>query len=321
MDREINTPFKSLPFKVFKSRMAVNNDQQTASAIRPIQRSRDSFGASQRLGSECPPSESPGKRRRIFVRSSRVSRSVDENRAERRELESAAHAENSRNRLMILEKMVGLKGSEAAGIDFDAAVEQFYEALFQFAFSLSGNASDAADLTQETYRVLLLKAGQIRDPQKLKSWLFTTLYREFLKGRGHLSRFPEVELDEATVELPVVNAAGVDELDSTAVLSALQGLEEKYRAPVALFYLDDLSYKEIAQVLDVPIGTVMSRLARGKGILRQRLSELFSTHPGEPITPAEGNTKCPPPPARTNPGFSVSASRLTDNFVRASGTA
>lgn len=168
------------------------------------------------------------------------------------------------------------KGTTAAATDFDAAVERFYEALYQFGYSLSGNASDAADLTQETYRVLLLKAAQIRDPQKVKSWLFTTLYREFLRGRQHLSRFPEVELEEAIDDLPVISAANLDELDAAAVLSAVQGLEEKYRAPVAMFYLEDLSYKEIAEILDIPIGTVMSRLSRGKLVLRQKLSEIFA---------------------------------------------
>ena len=68
---------------------------------------------------------------------------------------------------------------------------------------LTGQASDAADLTQETYPILLVKGDQIRDPSRVKSWLFTTLYREFLHRRRHLSRFPEIELEEA--------AAGIGE--------------------------------------------------------------------------------------------------------------
>lgn len=160
---------------------------------------------------------------------------------------------------------------EAAAIDFDAVVEQFYQGLYQFAFGLTGNASDAADLTQETYRVLLLKSGQIRDPQKIKSWLFTTLYREFLGRRRHLVRFPELDVAEAESELPAIDAAQAENLDANVVISALQTLEEKYRAPLIMFYLEELSYKEIAAVLEVPIGTVMSRLSRGKQILRQRL--------------------------------------------------
>ncbi len=156
-------------------------------------------------------------------------------------------------------------------VDYDLAVEQFYEPLHRFAVGLSGSASDAADLTQETYRVLLLKSGQIRDPQKVKSWLFTTLYREFLGQRRHARRFPDVTLDDADGELPDISATHAEDADANVVISALQTLEEKYRAPLVLFYLQDLSYKEIADVLAIPIGTVMSRLSRGKDLLRHCL--------------------------------------------------
>ena len=64
-----------------------------------------------------------------------------------------------------------------------------------------------------------------------------------------------------------------DKIDAAAALEALGKLEENYRAPVTLFYLKQFSYTEIADVLNVPIGTVMSRLSRGKAQLRQLLSE------------------------------------------------
>lgn len=160
-------------------------------------------------------------------------------------------------------------GASTVAIDYEAAVEQFYQPLYRFGLGLAGNPADAADLTQETFRVLLLKAGQIREPQKLKSWLFTTLYRRFLVTFRHLRRFPEVNFEEAESELPAINA--VEHLDSTAVMSALQALEEKYRTPLVMFYLQELSYREIASVVGIPIGTVMSRLSRGKQILRHRL--------------------------------------------------
>lgn len=166
--------------------------------------------------------------------------------------------------------------TSGTAIDFDRAVEEFYEALYQFAFRLTGNASDAADLTQETYQVLLRKAEDIRAPHKVRPWLFTTLYREFLRGRAHLGRFPEVELEEAEHELPTISPGDVEALDAGLIRDALQGLESKYRVPVALFYLEDLSYKEIAEMLGVPIGTVMSRLSRGKLALRQALAWAFA---------------------------------------------
>lgn len=169
-------------------------------------------------------------------------------------------------------------------IDFDAVVEQHYEALYRFAFGLTGIESDAADFTQDTYRVLLVKAGQIRDPRKVKSWLFTTLYRAFLSQRRRVTRFPEVPVDAAEWELPAINPRLADNLDAAAVVSALQSLDEKFRAPLVLFYLQELSYREAAAMLGIPIGTIMSRLSRGKLLLRRRLEQVV--HPPEyPLPP------------------------------------
>ncbi len=159
----------------------------------------------------------------------------------------------------------------AAGADYDWAVEQFYEALYKFSFSLTGSESDAADLTQDTYRVLLTKGDAIRDARKVKSWLFTTLYRQFLGRRRHATRFPEMPVDSAEWELPTITPQHADALDGSLVVGALQQLDEKYRAPLAMFYLQEHSYREIAAVLGLPIGTIMSRLSRGKEILRKRL--------------------------------------------------
>jgi len=158
-----------------------------------------------------------------------------------------------------------------AGVDYTWVVEQFYEALYKFAFSLAGNESDAADLTQDTYRVLLTKGHAIRDARSVKSWLFTTLYRQFLGRRRHGTRFPETPVELAEWELPTITPDYADDLDGSFVVAALQQLEEKYRAPLAMFYLEELSYKEMAEVLALPIGTIMSRMSRGKEILRRRL--------------------------------------------------
>lgn len=180
---------------------------------------------------------------------------------------------------------------EVAGFEYDRAVEQYYEPLYRFAFGLFGNASDAADLTQETYQVLLVKGGQIRDGRKLKSWLFTTLYRKFLGQRRHNARFPEVPVETVVWELPTVDSGMDESVDGNAAVAALQTLDEKYRAPLVLFYLQGFSYREIAAVLAVPIGTIMSRLSRGKDQLRQRL-EPGMDKPGSVPVPF---TVCPPP--------------------------
>ena len=157
---------------------------------------------------------------------------------------------------------------------FTALVNAQYAPLYRFALSLTRNASDACDITQQTFFIWAKKGEQLRDTSKAKSWLFTTLYREFLRSRrraGHLTALedlPPGESDPAAPEVDVVTG-----MDAGLVVEALQEVEEVYRVPLTLFYLEDLSYKEIAETLEVPIGTVMSRLSRGKSQLRSALEK------------------------------------------------
>jgi RNA polymerase sigma-70 factor (ECF subfamily) len=149
--------------------------------------------------------------------------------------------------------------------------------LYQFALSLSGSEAEAGDLTQQTFYIWARKGHQLRDAAKVKTWLFTTLHREFLKSRRRQSHFPHQHLDAVQRELPAVPPPTVNELDAGEVLAALQRVDELYRAPLVLFYLEDFSYKEIAAALDVPLGTVQSRIARGKAQLQHLLTEKKQT--------------------------------------------
>jgi len=161
----------------------------------------------------------------------------------------------------------------AEGVDFEKLVADYYAPLYQFAFSLTRNESDACDLAQQTFCVWAAKGHQLRDATKVKTWLFTTLHREFLGSRRKQTRFPHMELESVTEELPVISPASVNRLDSAQLLDALGKLDEIYRAPVALFYLQDYSYNEIAEVLEIPLGTVKSRLTRGLARLYQLLND------------------------------------------------
>ena len=154
--------------------------------------------------------------------------------------------------------------------DFKQLVDEQYAPLFRFALSLARSEADASDLTQQTFFIWASKSDQVRDASKAKSWLFTTLYREFLHRRRHEVRFPKVELDEACEEDMSISP-DISAIDGTTVLQALSELEEPYRAVITLFYLEQFSYRDIADVLAIPVGTVMSRLSRGKAQLRQRL--------------------------------------------------
>jgi RNA polymerase sigma-70 factor, ECF subfamily len=157
-----------------------------------------------------------------------------------------------------------------SSVDFQQLVDRQYAPLYRFALSLARSEADAADLTQQTFFLWASKGHQLRDRSKAKAWLFTTLYREFLGRRRHEVRFPKVVLDNVREE-DISISPNVDALDSAMVLEALREVEEPFRAPLTLFYLEQFSYQEIAEVLEVPIGTVMSRLSRGKALLRQRL--------------------------------------------------
>ena len=91
--------------------------------------------------------------------------------------------------------------------------------------------------------------------------------------RRQRDRFPHIELDQAGNNVPTVAPTIVNQMDGASVVQALGQIEELYRAPLALFYLEEHSYKEIAEILEVPMGTVQSRIARGKAQLQKAMIE------------------------------------------------
>jgi RNA polymerase sigma-70 factor (ECF subfamily) len=159
-------------------------------------------------------------------------------------------------------------------LSFDDVVNAHYESLYRFALSLTRREADACDLTQQTFYRWATKGGQLRDKSKAKSWLFTTLHREFLGQRRHEDRFPKVEISTVDGgEFQTDSPRPETQLDGASAMEALQRVDEIYRAPLALFYLEEHSYREIAGILEVPIGTVMSRISRGKELLRRIVLE------------------------------------------------
>ncbi|MDD5199470.1 MAG: RNA polymerase sigma factor [Terrimicrobiaceae bacterium] len=170
-------------------------------------------------------------------------------------------------------------------VDFECLVRSHYRDLYHFAFSLVRNPSEASDLVQETFHIWAKKGTQLREQRSAKSWLFTTLHRLFLQACRHQTRFPEIELTEAQGELPDASVDPAAKLDSEAVLKALEELDPGHRAPLALYYLEDYSYREIAGILEVPLGTVQSRISRGKA----RLLEKLTGSPGANVS--EGGAK------------------------------
>jgi RNA polymerase sigma-70 factor (ECF subfamily) len=151
------------------------------------------------------------------------------------------------------------------------------EFLFNVALKYSGTKYDAEDLVQETMYSAYTKFQQLRDDNSCRAWLFTILRNHFLKERKQLVRRPY--LDDGTSYLDYIkderSSSFVDQIvekDANKKLhQVLTTLPEKFQSPLILHYMEEMTYQEISEYLKIPIGTVMSRLARGKIYLKKKL--------------------------------------------------
>lgn len=155
--------------------------------------------------------------------------------------------------------------------------------LRRFALSLTGSRDEADDLVQAACERALTRLHQWRPDTRLDSWMFRIVKTIWIdQWRSHKARGEPVDLD--SIEPPVgSNGRQVTEAQNTlaAVCRAMEQLPDDQRLVLTLVSVDGLSYEETAAVLETPIGTVMSRLARA----RRRLHELLET---SPATPARG---------------------------------
>ncbi len=161
-------------------------------------------------------------------------------------------------------------------------IDRHYQSLYRYAFRLSGSAADAEDLTQETFGKALTRLAQLRDPERAKPWLFQILRNGYLHRLRDEKRRKLLPLDTVP-ELPE-QTGEIEGIDPEELQKALNGLEESFRTPLILFYFEDFSYRDIAEQLDLPMGTVMSRLARAKAYLKAKLdpnSETQARREGE----------------------------------------
>ena len=152
--------------------------------------------------------------------------------------------------------------------------------LYNLAWRYTGNNYDAEDLVQETFYIGFKNYGQLRDDSKIKSWLFTILRNTYLKSRRQYSRIQSAEYDdgfdyiselENAAEKIDVAAAYERKVESEQIQLLLAELPEKYQSPLLLYYMSEMSYQKISETLDLPMGTVMSRLSRGKQILKKKI--------------------------------------------------
>jgi RNA polymerase sigma-70 factor, ECF subfamily len=163
--------------------------------------------------------------------------------------------------------------------DFEAEALGYLDDLYGAALRLTRNAADAEDLAQETYVRAFRSAKQFKPGSNLKAWLFTILYNAYRNERRDSRRDP-VEVDSGRVEVSseADPAEGPEErllrgaLDAD-LQAALGSLPEAFREVVWARDVDEFSYAEIAQMLGIPVGTVMSRISRGRRMLYEKLHE------------------------------------------------
>jgi RNA polymerase sigma-70 factor (ECF subfamily) len=183
---------------------------------------------------------------------------------------------------MLLRHRSPTAGGRAGDISrqtFEAQALSFVDALYGMALRLTRNPSDAEDLVQETYLKAFRSAGQFEPGTNLKAWLFTILHNTWRNQRRDAHRDP-VDVDSELVDAAPVSASTPtpeqlllrDTLDQD-LQEALDELPAVFREAVWLRDVEEFSYAEIATMLDVPSGTVMSRIARGRRALYERLKE------------------------------------------------
>lgn len=156
--------------------------------------------------------------------------------------------------------------------DFASELASHIPRLRRYARALTHDVTWADDLVQDTLERALRRRWMFRIDSSLRAWLFTILYRLYLNELAR-HRLTASAVDGGQEEAQASNDIGM-ELD---MRRALAKLSPEHRAVILLIGLEQLSYKEAAEVLDIPLGTVMSRLTRA----RERLRELLSGNPAE----------------------------------------
>jgi RNA polymerase sigma-70 factor, ECF subfamily len=160
---------------------------------------------------------------------------------------------------------------------FEELAMPLFEPLYNFARWLVRNSNDAEDLVQETYLKALRSFASFQPGTNFRAWMFQILRNTFLSSRSKLDRLMTVAMDseeegaELAVNTETPEVILMNRSNSQLVQRAIGDLPVHYRETLLLCEVEEMSYQEIAEVLSIPIGTVMSRLARARRGVRQSL--------------------------------------------------
>ncbi len=172
-----------------------------------------------------------------------------------------------------------MKDAESQAGSFEELAMPLFDSLYNFACWLTHDRAEAEDLVQETFVKALKGFGSFQQGTNFRAWIYRILRNTFLTSRTGLKATMTVPLEEETQEaiLPVTpetpESILLDHANQQAIQDALDGLPVIFREVVLLSDIEEMSYQEIADTLGIPIGTVMSRLARARRALREALEK------------------------------------------------
>lgn len=212
-------------------------------------------------------------------------------------------------------------GSETA---FDWLVTHYHAPVYNLILSMLGDTSDAADGCQEVFLKAFRGIRKFRQGSSLKTWLYRIAIREALNHKRwfkrHLQKNVSIDAEpedgHASIEIEDLGATPFEQLASReiqiAVQHALQEVPDVFRTAVILRDLEGLSYEEVAEVLECSVGTVKSRILRGRRALREVLEPLLGEHESHASSSAHSNV-AEPQPSPFSDAFAA-ARRINDSM-------
>jgi RNA polymerase sigma-70 factor (ECF subfamily) len=181
---------------------------------------------------------------------------------------------------------VGSRIMTDAQLDFETEALSYMDQLFAAALRMTRHRSDAEDLVQETYAKAFAAQDKFKPGTNLKAWLYRIQTNAFINTYRKKQRQPKVSDAEQVEDWQIAAAAehtssglasaeqeALDQIGDDEIKRALAELPEDFRMAVYLSDVEGFAYKEIAEIMDTPVGTVMSRLHRGRKLLREKLRE------------------------------------------------